>query len=82
MPPKGKSKHIEPSTRRLSSEGSVESSGPRGLTGISQDSSRIIEAARRHSAAADCEAAYAQIEKINESISEREIPRGNPTELT
>ena len=72
MPPKGKPKQIDPSTRRLRSEGAAEGSNSREAVEDSQNFRQIIEAARRHSAAVDCEAAYAQIEQINESLSASE----------
>ena len=72
MPPKGKAKQIEPTHRRLRSEGTLVGVHSEASSDSSEAFQQIIQAARRASAAEECQAAHSAIDNINTSLAASE----------
>ena len=72
MPPKGKAKQIEPTHRRLRSEGTLVGVHSEASSDSSEAFQQIIQAARRASAAEECQAAHSAINNINTSLAASE----------
>ena len=72
MPIKYKAKHIEPSTRRLRSEGALVGVSSEAGTDSYKTFQQIVLAARRTSAAEECQAAHSAIDSINTSLAASE----------